>query len=99
VSWLHRLLDYRNKMLTQLAQVQFIAECRSERFQRFGTVILAPVEATVDDRLDAMAQGLEECCNDEGRDHDSDSVILVEHPLEQRLQSKNEAKVQQSSML
>ena len=42
-----------------------------------------------------MAQGLEESRNDEGRDHDSDRVILVEHPLEQRLQRKNEAKVQQ----
>ena len=42
-----------------------------------------------------MAQRLEQRCNDEGRDYNSDSVTLVEHPLKQGLQGKNEAKVQQ----
>jgi len=40
-----------------------------------------------------MAQGLEESSNDEGRGNDSDSVLLVEHPLKQRLQSKNRNRI------
>ena len=43
-----------------------------------------------------MAQWLEERRNHEGRDHDGNSVILVEHALKQGLQRKNEAKVEQS---
>src|SRR6266567_8378890 len=81
-------------MLTQLVQVNFVAQGGAEGCQGLGCIILAAVEATIDDGLDAMAQGLEESSNDERRDHDSDRIILVEHPLEQRLQGKNEAKIQ-----
>ena len=58
-------------------------------------IILAAVEATINEPLQTMAQRLEQRSNDEGRDHNSDSIILVEHPLEQGLQHKNETKVQQ----
>ena len=46
--------------------------------------------------VDAMAQGLEERRNGEGRDHDGDSVILVDHSPQQGLQGKDETKVEQS---
>src|SRR2546425_1047536 len=93
--WLHRLLHDLEQVLTQLAQIHFVTECCAERFQRFGTVVLATVEPSIDDLLDATTQGLEQRSNDEGRDHDSDSVILLEQPLKQGLQSKNEAEVEQ----
>src|SRR5712692_1577387 len=92
---LHGLLDHRHEMLTQLRQINLIAKCGTESRHRASSIILAAIETTIDDGLDAMAQGLEESSNEEGRDHDSDRVILVEHPLEQRLQHKNEAKVKQ----
>src|SRR5229473_3606126 len=92
---LHRFLDHRYEMLAQLRQINLVAKCGTEGRHRASSVVLAAIEATIDDGLDAMAQGLEESSNDEGRDHDSDRVILVEHPLEQRLQSNDEAKVQQ----
>src|SRR5260370_25195187 len=92
---LHRLLDHCYEMLAQLRQINLVAKCGTESRHRASSIILATIEATIDDGLDAMAQGLEESCNDERRDHDSDRVILVEHALEQRLQRNNEAKVQQ----
>ena len=82
-------------MLTQLVQVNFVAQGGAEGCQGLGCIILAAVEATIDDGLDAMAQGLEESSNDQRRDHDCDRIILVKQPLEQRLQGKNEAKIQQ----
>src|SRR2546423_5801284 len=83
-------------MLTQLVQVNFVAQGGAEGCHGLDSIILAAVEATIDDGLDTMAQGLEESNNDQRRNHDSDRIILVVHPLEQRLQGKNEAKIQQS---
>ncbi len=92
---LHRLLNDRHQVLAQvLSDPPHCAAC-AKGGQRASRIILAAIEAAIDEGLDAMAQGLEERRNDEGRDHDSDRVILVEQPLEQRLQRNNEAKVQQ----
>src|SRR5579863_4623947 len=95
VARLHRLLHHREQVLAQLRQINLIAKSGAKSSQRFGGIILAAVEAPVDDALDATAQGLEESGNDESRDHNGDRVILVEQPLKQRLQGNNEAKVQQ----
>ncbi len=95
IRGLHGLLHHRDQVLAQLRQIDLITQGGTEGRHRASSIILAPVEATVDDRLEAPSQWLEQGGNDEGRDHDSDRVILVEHPLEQRLQSNNEAKVQQ----
>ena len=79
-----------------MRQLNLVAKCGTEGRHRASSIILAAVEATIDDGLDAMAQRLEESRNDKRRDHDSDRVILVEQPLEQRLQRNNEDKVKQS---
>src|SRR5258706_11911298 len=63
VRWLHGLLNDVEQVLTQLAQVYFLAKCCAEGFQCPGRVILATVEATIDKRLQTMAQGLEESRN------------------------------------
>src|SRR2546421_161934 len=80
---LHRLLYDGQQVFAQLVQVHFVMQGGTESCHRLGGVILAAIEAPVNDPLDATAQGLEESSNDEGRDHHSDSVILVEYPLEQ----------------
>ena len=53
---LHRLLNDGEQLLAQLVQVHFLAQRCAERLQGLGRIILATVEALVDDRLDAMAQ-------------------------------------------
>jgi hypothetical protein len=60
MCWLHRLLDHREEVLAQLRQVHLAAQRGAESRHRASGIILAPVEAPVDDGLDAMAQGLEE---------------------------------------
>ncbi len=55
MGWLHRLLDHRNEMLTQLRQIDLIAQDRTEGRHRASSIILAPVEATVNDPLNTMA--------------------------------------------
>src|ERR1700686_764786 len=65
---LHRLPDHRHQMPPQLLQVHFIGQGGPKLRQRPSRIILAAVEATIDDGLNAMAQGLEESSNDEGRD-------------------------------
>jgi hypothetical protein len=52
---LHRFLDNRDQVLTQLAQVHFLAQGSAKRSHRFGRIILAPIEALVDDLLKASA--------------------------------------------
>ncbi len=45
---LHRLVDHREQPLPQRFPVDFIARGRTEALERARSVILAPVEATVD---------------------------------------------------
>ena len=63
MAGLHRILHNRDQVLAQLIQVDLIAQCGTERLHGLGCIILATVEATVDDSLDATSQGLEERCN------------------------------------
>jgi hypothetical protein len=59
MRWLHGFLDDCYQMLAQLSQIHLIAQCRAESCERSGCIILAAVEATVNEHLDAMAQRLE----------------------------------------
>ena len=93
---LHRVLHHGDEVFSQLGQVHLIAQRGAERLHDLRCIILPTVETAVNDGLDAMVQGLKQGRNDEGRDHDCDRVILVEQPLAQGLQSKNEAEVDQT---
>src|SRR5437016_3874684 len=46
---LHRLLHHGHQLLAQLSQVKLIAQRSTEGLDDFGCIILAPVEATIDD--------------------------------------------------
>src|SRR5229473_3373783 len=62
-SWLarlHRLLDHRQEMLTQLRQINLVAKCGAKGPYRASSIILASVEAPIDDLLNTVTQGLEE---------------------------------------
>ena len=51
----------------QLVQFHLVAGVLAERGQDLGRIILAAVEATVNDSLDASSQGMEESCNSKRR--------------------------------
>src|SRR2546421_7725058 len=97
MRWLHGLLNVVEQVLTQLAQVYFTAKCCAESLQCPGCIILATVEATIDKRLQTMAQGLEESRDGERRGNNDDWRLrgLSSEQAHQRLQTDHEANVDQ----
>ena len=93
MRWLHGFLNDIEQVLTQLSQVYLIAQGCAERFHDLDRIVLTAVETAVNDRLDAMAQGLEESSNSKCRDHDGNIVILAYDPSQQVLQGKDETNV------
>jgi hypothetical protein len=53
---LHRFLHHCNQLLAELVEIDFAAQCGAERLERPGGIVLAAVEAAVNDGLDAAAQ-------------------------------------------
>src|SRR6266702_6013512 len=96
MRWLHGFLNDIEQVLTQLAQVYLIEQGCAERFHDLDRSVLTAVETAVNDRLDAMAQGLEESSNSECRDYAGDIVILAYDPSQQVLQGKDETKIDHS---
>src|SRR5436190_16993291 len=95
MSWLHRLLDHRNQLLTQLAQVHLTTQHRAECGNCSSSIILASIEALVNDRLDATSQRLEESCDYERRDDNGHIVILLNDATQEILQEQNTADIQE----
>lgn len=60
MRWLHRLLHHCYQLLAELVEIDFAAQRGVERLQCPGGIVLATVEAPVNDVLNATAQGLEE---------------------------------------
>src|SRR5947199_9441096 len=87
VHRLHRLLHDCYQVVAQGCQIHLIPQCSAESLQRPSCVILVAIEAPVNDLLKTVAERLEQRGYGEGRDHNSDSVILMEHPLEEELRS------------
>ena len=95
MSWLHRLLDHRNQLLTQLAQVHLTTQHRTECGNCSSSIILASIEASVNDPLDATSQRLEESCDYERRDDNGHIVILPNDATQEILQEQNTADIQE----
>jgi hypothetical protein len=66
VGGLHRLPYHPNQVVAQCLQVRFVSYLGREGFQGLSGIVLAPVEATVYERLDAPSQGSKQRCNQEG---------------------------------
>ena len=64
---LHRLLHHSKQLVVQLIQIHLLTKIRTEGGNGSGRVILAAIEAPVDDALQATAQRVEEGRYDEGR--------------------------------
>src|SRR6266699_4145157 len=65
MRWLYGLLDHCYQVLAQLVQIHLLAQGGAEICHGLSSVILAAIETTINDGLDAMAQGLEEHPNGE----------------------------------
>ena len=90
MRWLHGLLHDRNQVLAQLGQVHFMTKGSTESPHRFGRIILATVEAPIDDLLNTTAQGQEERGNNQRRDDNDHIIILLDDPTQEELQADNE---------
>ena len=75
---LHRLLNDCYQVLPQCCQVHFIAQGGAEGYQRTGCIVLATVEAAINDPLHAMAQRLEEGCDQQRGGDTVTSAIALE---------------------
>src|SRR5919107_4159478 len=69
VGWLHRFPHHPHKVLVQRLGVRLVPELCRERFEGLSRVVLASVEATVDEGLDASPQGIEQGRDHKGRGH------------------------------
>src|SRR6266404_5252270 len=65
VCRLHRLLYDRQQLLAQLVQVHLLAQRRAEGCYDLGRIVLATVEAAVNNALDVTAQRLEQGIDDQ----------------------------------
>jgi hypothetical protein len=59
LGWLHCLLNHREQTMLQLVQVNLIAQGSAKGCQRMGRVVSAPIEALVDETLNARTERLE----------------------------------------
>ena len=58
MRWLHGLLDDCDQVLTQLAQVHFVAQCGTECSERVSGIVFATIETVVNTLLNAMGKWL-----------------------------------------
>ncbi len=86
---LHRLLNDRDQVLAQLAQVHLIAQGGTKGLQRLSRIVLAAVEAAVNELLDASAQRLEQGSNRQRGGDDSHVIRLADDATQQGLQRED----------
>ena len=75
---LHRLLNDSQQLLAQLIQVNFLAQRSTEGSHDLCCIILATIEATINDILEALSQWLEEGRDGQRGDDDGDAAILAD---------------------
>src|SRR5215472_13776028 len=75
---LHGLLYYGQQVLTQLLQVDFLAQGRAESWHRLGGVILSTIEAPVNNPLDAPTERLEQKVDSQRGEDDGHAAALVD---------------------
>src|SRR5258707_15010136 len=93
---LHCFLDDRYQMLAQLIEIDLIAQSRAESRESLGSVIFAPIEAAVDERLDAPSQRLEESCNHQCGGDDDQGLLgqTAGYATHQGLQGEDETDIE-----
>jgi hypothetical protein len=77
VGWLHRLPYHSHKFGVKRIEVRLVPEFGREGFQGLPSVVLPPVEATVDERLEATTQWVEHRSYQEGGCNDRKCGLLA----------------------
>src|SRR5260221_3437766 len=72
----HRLLDGAEQVVGQVLQLHLTAQPITEGSERARRVVLPAIEAPVDERLEAAAQRLKECGDDERGEDDEEGRLL-----------------------
>ncbi len=72
MAGLHRFLDDGYQLLAQGVQVHLLAQRGTEGRYNLGRIVLAAIEAAIDESLQTLAQGSEERRNGQRRGHDDD---------------------------
>ncbi len=78
MRWLHRFLNNRDEVCTQLIQIHFVAQGCAKRLHNLRRIVLPSIESAINDTLDTMPQGLEDRGDNERRNHNGDIVILAD---------------------
>ena len=74
-SWLHGLLHHRQQLLAHLLQIKRLSQRGAEGSQRLFRIILAAIEAPINDMLEALAERLEERGNRQRRDDEHQRIV------------------------
>src|SRR5579884_2229770 len=90
---LHRLFDHSKQLLTQLIQVHFSPQRRAKGFQRLLGIIFAPVEAPINEPLDALTKGLKQGSDDQRRADEDHAIVWPEQTGEQGLSGEDQREV------
>ena len=81
VGRLHRLPYHSHQILLQRLEVRLVPELDGEGFQGLLCVVLPPVEAAVDEGLDATSQRVEQGSYRKGRDDDDGELGCCSWPV------------------
>src|SRR5690606_32526783 len=93
VSRLHRLLNHIDESNRQPVEIDLITKDAAEGRQHLLGVVLAPVEAPVDESLDARAQRLDQGGNYQGGDDDRQTIPLAYEQAEDPFEHDHAAHV------
>src|SRR5262249_46160585 len=85
MGWLHCLLHHCQHLLSQRVQVHLAPEGCVEVLKRLCRVVLAAIEAAVNECLDTLAHRLEEGRDGQRGEDNGDAVILVDDAPQERL--------------
>src|SRR5690348_13320493 len=91
---LHCLLDHCYQALLQGVQVNFVAQVGTEGFQCTSRVILAAVEAPVNNPLNELSKRLEQDIDRQRGANDSQLIAFCK-PVQEELQTNDASEVDQ----
>lgn len=66
MGWLEHFLDDCDNVLAYMGEIGFLVQGRAKSLQGALRVVFLTIEASIDDVLDMVAQGLKEDSNDQG---------------------------------
>ena len=78
IRGLHRLLHHAQQLLAQLLQVHLLRSVALKACQRSGRIILAAIEAPINDRLDARRSGWKSAAMASVEMNDGHAAVLAD---------------------